>query len=368
MIPASLYYYFYLLIITLMTFFAVSSYNHSGKLLKAKINLQTVAFLLLVWVIWFIGTRPNSGVFVDMGNYSSYYNLFFGEPFEFDKNTDNIIWDNFFLWMASKSFPFTSWVLVVATAYFGLIFWACQKLFKKDVLLAFVMYLGAFSTFSYGTNGMKAGVAASLFLVAMAYRDKLWISIPIALLSYGFHHSMAFVIAAYFVVLFVRNPKYYFIGWFLSFIIAALHITYFQVLFTGFTDEHGTEYLLVTEETSISHIGFRPDFILYSAVPVFIGYQMLNKYKFQSVTYSFLLRLYIMSNAMWMLCMYAIFTNRIAYLSWFMYPIVLLYPFISREKNQIQGKYLRYVVYGHLGFTLFMTFVYYGLFSLGNKM
>ena len=140
---------------------------------------------------------------------------------------------------------------------------------------------------------------------------------------------------------------------------SALHITFFQTLFAGFTDEGGAGYLLVDEETTKVRIGFRPDFILYSAVPLYLGYLMLNKYKYQSDTYSFLLRLYIMTNSMWMLCMYAEFNNRIAYLSWFMYPFVLLYPVISRERNQIQRKYFRWVVYGHLAFTLFMTFIYY---------
>lgn len=366
MIPAAYYENIYLLIVTLMTFYAMSLYNKWGKQFIEKLPSQITAFLLLLFMVFFIGTRPVSRTFVDMGAYSSGYERLLGERFWFEWETDNLIWDNFFVWMASKSVPFTTWVIIVAIAYFGLMFLACWRLFKKDVLLAFVMYLGAFSTFSYGTNGMKAGVAASLFLVAIAFWDKLWISIPIALLSYGFHHSMAMVIAAYIVVLFIKNPKYYFWGWIACLIMAAFHITYFQVLFARFTDEQGALYLLVNEHTTTVHIGFRPDFILYSAVPVYLGYQMLNKYNYHSATYSFLLRLYIITNATWMLCMYASFNNRIAYLSWFMYPFVLLYPFISREKSLLQGKYLPRVVYGHLGFTLFMVIVYYGILSLGN--
>ena len=360
MIPASLYHYVYLLLVTLMTFFAMSLYGRWGKLHNAKRTSDFMAFLLLITVVWFIGTRPVSGrYFVDMAGYASSYGLLMGNTFFFNWDTENLIFDNLFSYMASVGIPFSTWSLLMATGYFGLMYLACRRLYGRDLLLAFVTYLGAFSTYSYGTNGMKAGLAASMFLVAIAYRDKLWISIPIALLTYGFHHSMLMVIVAYFIVLMVKNPKYYFWGWVACLIIAALHITAFQTFFAGFTDEQGAGYLLATEAASDAFIGFRPDFILYSAVPVYLGYQMLYKYKFQSVTYSFLLRLYIITNATWMLCMYASFTNRIAYLSWFMYPIVLLYPFISREKNQLQGKYLRYVVYGHLGFTLFMTFIYY---------
>ena len=360
MIPASLYQYVYLLLVTLMTFFAMSLYNKWGKQFNTMGRSLYVAFLLLIFVIFFIGTRPLSGrYFFDMVNANIKYEQIYGDQFWFDWDAENLIFDNMFSWMACNRIPFTTWLIVMAAAYFGLMYLACWKLFERDVLLAFVVYLGAFSTFSYGTNGMKAGLAASLFLVALAYRDKLWISVLIAVLTYGFHHSMTLVIGSYFVTLFFKNPQYYFWGWLFCFLMAALHITFFQTLFAGFTDEHGADYLLATEETSEAHIGFRPDFILYSAVPIYLGYLMIYKYKFQSATYSFLLRLYIMTNAMWMLCMYASFNNRIAYLSWFMYPIVLLYPFISRNKNQLQGKYLRWVVYGHLAFTLFMTFIYY---------
>ena len=359
MIPAAYYQNIYLFIVTLMTLYAMSLYSKRGKQYNAKNASKTIAFLLLLFLIWFIGTRPVSTAFVDMVNYSQNYEMLFDERFFFNWNIDNLIWDNFFIWMASRSVSFETWIMIVAIAYFCLMYLACNKLFKNDVLLAFVVYLGAFSTFSYGTNGMKAGVAASLFLVAIAYRDKLWISISVALLTLGIHHSMIMVIAAYFLVLFVKNPKYYFVGWIICLIIAALHISFFQVLFASFSDESGSEYLSATEETSIIRIGFRPDFILYSAVPIYSGYQMLNKYHFKSTTYSFILRLYILTNSIWMLCMYASFTNRIAYLSWFMYPFVLLYPFVSREKNPLQGKYFRWVVYGHLAFTLFMMFIYY---------
>lgn len=365
MIPAAYYQYVYLLIVTLMTFYAMSLYNKWGKQFNAKVHSQFVTLLLLLLVIFFIGIRPISGIFVDMANYHRDYEILTGEHFWFDWETDNLIWDNLFAWMASVGISFTIWVFLVAAAYFGLMFWACRKLFKKDTLLSFVMYLGAFSTFSYGTNGMKAGVAASLFLVAMAYRDKLWISIPIALLTYGFHHSMSMVIAAYLIVLWVKNPKYFLWGWIACVIIAALHITFFQTFFASLTDEHGAEYLL-SKGGDDYIIGFRPDFILYSSVPIVVGYYIINKYVYRSKTFIFLLNLYTMTNSIWMLCMYANFSNRIAYLSWLMYPIVLLYPFVHYNTNQKHGKYLRWVVYGHLGFTLFMTVVYYGILSLGN--
>ena len=161
-------------------------------------------------------------------------------------------------------------------------------------------------------------------------------------------------LAAFILTLFIKDSKYYFIGWLFCLFIAALHITYFQVLFAGFTDEQGAEYLL-----SKHNSGFRIDFILYSVVPIWIGYLMKYKYKVESSMYTSILNLYLCTNGIWLLCMYSDFTNRISYLSWFIYPVLLLYPFVNIEWSSNQPRYLKYVVYGHLAFTLFMTFVYY---------
>lgn len=52
---------------------------------------------------------------------------------------------------------------LIAAIYFIGMFVACRKLFPSNTLIVFLVCLAAFSTFSYGTNGIKAGAAASLF-------------------------------------------------------------------------------------------------------------------------------------------------------------------------------------------------------------
>lgn len=350
------YYDIYLLIVSILTFFTVSQYNSTvlTNVNRTFVSKNLAAIVVTVLLVLIIGFRPLHVAFVDMLNYNTMYIYYYGETFEFSRDVDNILFDNWFVYMASSMVPIEYFFLSCALVYFVSIYIACRKLFPKDTLLALVVYLAAFSTFSYGTNGIKAGMAASVFLVAIAYNEKRWISLALALLTLGIHHSMLLVIVAYIIVMFVRDPKWYFLIWVIAFFIAALHITYFQVLFAGFTDEHGAGYLLGDE-----HSGFRIDFIIYSVVPVILGYIILYEFKVKSETYNLLLSLYMLANSVWMLCMYSNFTNRISYLSWFMYPIVLLYPFVNIVWSKYQSRYLNYAVYGHLGFTLFMHFVYY---------
>ena len=356
---AAFYQYIYLIVVWILTVSTVNQYYRTNRYLdrrKDSSNVQT--FWILIILIFVIGLRPNSYVFVDHMNYYVEYQSHYGNPAYYSHDTENFLFDNILPFFSSNKIPVEFYFLLIAAIYFSGIAWASRKMFPNDTLLAFVMYLGAFSTFTYGTNGIKAGAAASIFLVALSYRNNLKVCIPILWVSLGFHHSMLAPIVAFVVAYFFKKPKWYLYGWLFCLLLAAAHITYFQSLFSGFTDEHGASYLVAgRKDAAVS--GFRPDFILYSAIPIFIGYYLITKRYIQSKYYNFLWCTYTLTNCVFLLCTYGSFINRIAYLSWLMYPFVLLYPFVNAYWSNRQSRYLRYVVYGHLGFTLFMDFIYY---------
>lgn len=351
----------YLIIVIILTFTVMSSYGRIGVNSIRKSDNSKVLFLALFLIIA-IGLRPVSGLyFVDMANYNSYYNVIYGQPFVLSLEVDNFIFDNVFSWFASQMIPVEYFFLFIAAIYFGCVAWACVKIFLNDSLLAFIVYLGAFSTFSYGTNGIKAGAAASIFLLALAYRNNKPLAVFFLWASLGFHHSMLAPIVAYVVAYFYRQPKAYLWAWIICLLLAAAHVTLFMSLFVGYSSEHEAEYL-TTNSYDKSVSGFRPDFILYSAVPIFLGYQFMRKRYVVSDYFNFIWCVYTATNCVFLLCTYGDFINRIAYLSWLMYPIVLLYPFVNTEwpnHPNTSKRYLKYAVYGHLGFTAFMTFIYY---------
>lgn len=362
MIAAQLYQIIYLLLVTILT---ISLYNkYSVRRGQTQISSQNSfgLVLLVVFLIVFIGLRPVSGIyFVDMANYAQVYSVLLeGMPFSFDWNAENLLFDNYFAWVGSlrlgTDFFFTS----IAAIYFGASYLGIRKLFPDDTLAAYLVFLGAFSTFSYATNGVKAGAAASLFILALAYRENLKVCIPLILVSWGFHHSMQLPVAAFVLTLFYKNPKWYLVFWILCLFMAMVHVTFFQNLFAGMSDESGSRYLTEDTDDWGGDSGFRLDFILYSAMPIWVGYWAMYKKKLKlSRMYSCLLNLYMLTNAIWMLCMYAQFTNRIAYLSWFLYPVVLIYPFLNEELGDNRYKIFSKVMLVHLLFTLFMVFIYY---------
>jgi hypothetical protein len=167
-------------------------------------------------------------------------------------------------------------------------------------------------------------------------------------------------IFAFIIPHFYKNPKVYLYGWFFCLLMAALHVTIFMRIFSGYTDDQGIGYLQAGAEYVEKDVsGFRPDFYLYSAIPIFVGYYLIVMKRIKSDMYIFLWSVYTLTNAVFLLCTYGSYINRIAYLSWLMLPFVLLYPFVNVLWSNRQHEYLIYVVFGHLGFLLFMFFIYY---------
>lgn len=361
MIPASLYHPIYLLLVLLLTANILPKYTTATMNVTTRrmVASRNVAFYLCIFLILFIGLRPIDGIyFVDMISYAESYELIQGGGW-LPLDNYNYIYDSLFVGMALAGIPVTFFFVLIAVIYFIGIYFACKKIFPNDILVVFVAYLGAFSTFSFGTNGIKAGAAASLFLLAIAYRDKKLIAALFLFLSLGFHHAMAAPIAAYMIAFFVKKGTWFLYFWFFSLVLAALHITSFMDWFANQTDEHGAGYLNSNAEDAVRMVsGFRPDFILYSAVPIFLGNYLINKYRFQSDYYNFIWSVYTLTNSVFLLCTYGIFINRIAYLSWLLYPIVLLYPFLNIKWSRMQYRHFKTVVWGHLGFTLFMYVIY----------
>lgn len=361
MIPGEYYKFVYLIIVTLCTFSCYNKYRTAGRDKVVKGNTGGT-FVLALFLAVYIGLRPMGNMFGDSLGYTAHFNSLLNSSYAFTLDTENIIFDNLLAWMASLGFSVNAFFIVCALVYFLCRYWSCRKMFPNDTWAAYLLFLAAFITYSSSVNGFKAGAAASLFCVAIAYKeDKKWWMTPLFLaLSYGFHHSMHVCIAAFVVCCFYKNTKVYSLFWVFCFVCAVSHISYFQSLFAGLTDEKGASYL-ITDENSGWLTGMRYDFVLYSVMPVFCGWYIKFKEKLDIPGYDFILNLYLLLNGMWMLCMYASFTNRIAALSWFMYAIVLAYPFLHSQQifNFNKNKMFAKIMILHLAFTLFMEFVYY---------
>lgn len=365
MIDALLYQPIYYAVITILTIF--TAFNYAGypqsRIIQDSHQRALPSLLLMAFLTIFIGFRPVHRTFVDMMNYAEFYKYAQAAGyFNFNWDAENLVFDNLFSLLAFKGYDLNIFMFVIALVYFGAMWLAVRKWFPNDTLYAYLVFLAAFSSFSYATNGVKAGAAASLFLLALAYRDNLKLTIIFSLLSWFFHHSMSAVIVMYILTFFVKNTKVYSLGWLLCVALSFVQINPLQSVMVAMTDDRGASYLLSTDDMWGGKTGFRFDFLLYSAVPILIGSYAIFKLKIKSVVYSQMFNLYLGLNALWLLCMYIPFNNRLAYLSWFMLPVVSIYPFLRLNLHYVgttQYRFLNKIAFFYLLFTLFMYYVYY---------
>ncbi len=358
-----LYYHdVYLVYIFVLTIFECRRIWYEKQLKNENIILVS-CFIILLSI--FIGFRPVHPVFGDTIAYARYYASYQAFPFIFLFEKNAFLFSIILRLFASLKLGLSLFFLFVALIYFLAPFVALIKLFPKRAYIAYLIFLGAFSTYTYSVNGMRAGTAASIFLCAIAYRENYRICVPLLLMSWGFHHSMHVCIIAFLCVYCFNNSKTYLCIWLIALLAAIFHITIFQEFFGTLTDDKGAGYLItnIGEARAIGRT--RYDFILYSACPIIFGYYWRIKYDLKNQGYDFMYNLYTLLNAVWLLCIHAAFTNRIAYLSWQLYPIVIAYPFLLNDtKMKIpmlpQKRTLVNIAIFHLAFTLMMHYIYYG--------
>ncbi|MBD5228356.1 MAG: hypothetical protein HDS67_10085 [Bacteroidales bacterium] len=362
MLPAPLYSPIYLTIVTILTialsirYKKLSDYDILHGVNKTLIFQTAIPIIIAL----FIGFRPLSGYyFGDMSNYNIYYTSLYGKEFIFSWDKKNFLFDNFIEWLSANQYEVTTFFVYCSFIYFLGTYIGLRTIFNNNSLYAFICFLGAFSTFSYGTNGLKAGMAAAIFYIALSYYNKPLIFALFLWISLGFHHSMILPIIAVVITYFYRNSRIYLLFWFVTLIIAFLHITYFQTLLGEISEEGNNSYLNNIDTDWGGKGGFRLDFILYSCVPIITGYYWYVRRNLKDKLYSIIYNTYILTNGVWMLCMYASYTNRIAYLSWFLFPLVLIYPLLKFDLFERQGKIVNYTVWGQLLFTLAMAYLYY---------
>ena len=362
-IPAQYYYYIYLTLVLILTLYLLNSQTHKVSTMtlveRSHVEANWSWLYLALFFALFVGLRPTSKVFVDMLGYAR---LWFWSIHNYTGwNAQNIIFDGIPFLLNKFGLGYIYFFVFIALIYFVGTAYAMKRLLGRNALIGYVVWLAAFSTFSYATNGIKAGAAATLFLLAISFYDRKWIAAIFLLLSFGFHHSMRMPVGVFILCLFLERPKAYFWFWVVCLVLAASGVTSIMTWLGEMLkadDEHGANYLLINNEYG-ARTGFRPDFVLYSAVPVALGYWVIFKKKFNSKAYTFFWSVYVVINAFWLLCMNASFTNRIAYLSWCIYPLVIIYPFLTKQFMVRQIPMMRTVVTYNLLFTIFMTVIYY---------
>ena len=318
-----------------------------------------IIFALSVFLILFLGQRPINGYyFVDTANYAEIYKYL--DSINYEAAKGDVLFRRLMAWFRHNNYTVTSFFTFIEFVYIACTSYACYKLFPNRRLAAFAFVLACFSYYSFAVNGIRNGMATSLFFLSLVWvKEKKYIlSIIISIIAIGIHNSLYLPVGALILAYFLPSTRMYINFWFVAIILSLYIGGTMEFVFQniGFL-ETGRSYKYLTESNLGSYWesrGYRWDFLLYSAVPIFIGYYYTIIKKYNDRFYSLLLNVYIICNSFWVLVIRAPYTNRFAYLSWFLYGFVVMYPLLTAPYVQHRRLYISFALLGNLIFTLIL--------------
>jgi hypothetical protein len=347
-----IYYYVILCVIlfTLMHTRAVSLDSSFNLSYLKRAGLFTFLFVLL-----YMGLRPINGVFVDM---TTYNNIFVRYSTGGDINSNKDLFFHIFTKFLSKIINAKTYFFICACLYVIPLFIVCKKWFQNYWFYGFLFLISAFSFWAYGTNGIRNGIAGSLFLLAVSREKRIW-QILWLILAINFHKTMLLPTLGFLLANFYNQPKKMMIFWILCIPLSLLGGGYFETFFStiGIDDERLSYLTEVVSSDKFSNTGFRWDFLLYSSTGVFAGWYYIVKVKYKDKIYFWLFNTYLFANAFWILVIRANFSNRFAYLSWFMIGLVIIYPLLRMKIISNQHKHIGIILIAYFAFTFLMNII-----------
>lgn len=336
--------------------------NDCSKLLRQ--NSSLIPFFVAIVLTLYVGLRPISAKFFgDMGLYAHSYRVSAVNSFSgfFDFQSE---WFFEFIMKTSKSLigDINIWFLIIEIFYFGCQFWACKRLLQENVWMAILFVFYSYQFFSFGTNGLRNGMACSIMMLAVSFICKktytnYGIGVVLFLLAMGCHRSVMISMAAIIVSLFfVKKIKHAFLIWVLCVLFSLVLGDFFINFFSGLSFDDRMAGYAAGDTSNFSHSGFRWDFVLYSSVPVLLA-RFVDSKGIQDKTFSLLANTYIIANSFWILICRIPFSNRFAYLSWYLYGLVIAYAVIRVPIWKDQDKRAGWILLGHSFFTIFMFLI-----------
>jgi len=317
-------------------------------------TFQTAGVVLLLFVVLYMGLRPVSGRF--FGDMSTYANIYSSYALGFPVLSDKDVLFHLFMYYSAQFISVELFFLLCAGLYVIPLYLVCKKWFPNYWFFAFLMLVTAFSFWAAGTNGIRNGIAGSLFLLGIS-RDKRIFQALWLLASLNIHLSMLLPVVLWVLLQFYNKPKLWIGVWVVSIPLSLLFAGFWEGFFGAFdlNDERLRYFSDTPDEEQFRAVGFRWDFLIYSAVGVAAGAFYILKLKFDDKIYNILFGLYVLANAFWILVINANFSNRFAYLSWFMMALIIIYPLLKQHLTENQHKKIGFIVFIHFLFTFLMV-------------
>ena len=353
-------FYFNLLVLLLVLFATLQCFTN--QVLQKSTVLANAIFgaAVTIFIILYMGLRPVHYIFGDTVVYAKGFNRLTNAEFTFGLTNEWAFHDLMIL--QKRLGDIHSFFLTCAFIYVGSLWWAMKRIFVSYYWIPLLVVFSMFTFWSYGVNGVRNGMGASVFILAISFANQIPIMILLAFLATGFHTSIWIMIGAALAGWLYKNSKFYLGIWILCVVISWFWGESIQEYVGGLPlfadDDRFSSYLTVTQEEQeaqgyVYEMRFRWDFLAYSAMAVGVGYLFIFKRKFKDEYYHWIYNAYLITNAFWVLLIRAQYTNRFAQISWFIMPLVLIYPFMKKRFWRDHERMMGYAI------IIFYAFAFY---------
>ena len=355
---APYYYPAYWLLTMLMTLNIFGKIYSQNKIIGVKYSYRPMILYSIFFILIF-GFRPISKYFGDTVNYSHVYQLLQGFGVFDLEGTESVGSDWLFallMKLCSHVMNVYFFLAIMTFLYISAMIKGCKMLDYWHGAMLMLFCIGAFEFYPFAVNGIRNGVACSLMIMSVAFlcQKKLFLALFFSFIAIGFHKSALLPAVCMFFTYYVSKPKLMFIAWLGAIVVSLTMGGYIDSLLSALSYDERLASNLQSDNADgiIMEHRFRWDFLLYSSMPIVLGWYTIFRRKLFNKTYLILLGTYIYANVFWVLAIRAIFSNRIAYLSWFIYPIVLSYPLFNfRVFNKNHNKKTAWILLSHFGLT-----------------
>ncbi|MGJ1535277.1 EpsG family protein [Sphingobacterium multivorum] len=233
----------------------------------------------------------------------------------------DFLWDilmkGFTLFFDTPSFFF----LIVSILYIVLPYLGFKKILEGNSIYFLMMFLIVPNFFLYGANGIRSGLAASIFLFSFRFHERKYVQYSIILLSILTHASLIVPSFFYLVSAIQKNIKISLTIWLIALPFAFLGISLLSLLPIQL-DRMAVYSVSINNDLSVKI----SNFLVYSISPILLGIYLVYSKGVKDTLYIRLLNTYIYSNIIYVLAFNLEFSERFAYLSELLMPFLLVYP------------------------------------------
>lgn len=313
-------------------------------------NTKAIGFIVCTILIIFLGFFPIEwGTYTDREYYAKEY---------IDIQTTGIITRNidygfsYISVILSHILSVELYFVIISFIYLFNYSYTIAKLVNKQYFWLLLIVVLSLGFTAYNINTMRAGLAISVIVLSVAFYPNKKKMIFCFIIAALIHKSVLIPCFMMVIAYFNDKSKIYFYLWLLSIPLSFATGSLFNTMFTALSDDYRTEYLI--KDNSEYNTGFRIDFIIYSLLPIIIGWYYIFKLKYKDKLYHMIYNSYILTNIFWILVIRANYSDRFAYLSWFLIPFILGIPLLKGNLKINSGKWIGLIL---LGETTFMFLI-----------